>query len=376
MKVTVLQEDLSKGLSVVGRVVASRGQLPVLSNVLLEASGEGLRLSATNLEIGMRMGVGGKTTEDGAVTVPAKNLSEFVNSLSSGPVELQTEGDKLKIGAGKFGATFAGIGAAEFPALPERDKDAKIQGVKVERRVVEEIGREVAYAAATDESRPVLTGIRLQISGDSLVVVGTDGFRMSRKIIKFQILGGSGQFDQLDGLIIPARTILELARIVGEGQKEKIEIEVASGSNQIIFGGDKVELISRVLEGNFPDVAKIVSTEYKSQIIVDREELVRAVRAAAIFARDNNNIIRLNVQGSMLKVKATASQTGESEIEVEVESEGEEVEIAFNYRYVMDFLNSVSDERVIMQTNGSLAPGVWRVEKREDLLHLIMPVRV
>src|SRR3989344_701010 len=234
MKVSVLQEDLNKSLAGVGLVIPTRGQLPVLANVLLEVDAEGLKLSGTNMEIGMRIGVGGKTAEEGALTVPARSLSEFVASLTSGTVELTTEGDKLKVTAGKFGATMLGIGAAEFPVLPGGGgKDRG--GIKIEKKIVAEIAAEVAFAAAADESRPVLTGIKFQVVGESLNVVGTDGFRMSRKTIAFTKNTPNAQLSLLDGLIIPARTILELARIVAEGQKESVDIEVMSSNNQVIF---------------------------------------------------------------------------------------------------------------------------------------------
>ncbi|HBC72407.1 MAG: polymerase III subunit beta protein [Candidatus Amesbacteria bacterium GW2011_GWB1_47_19] len=375
MKAIILQENLSKSLGLVGRVVSSRGQMPVLGNVLIEATKVGLVLSATNLEMGLRVEAGGKVTEEGGITVPAKNLAEYAGSLESGNVELTGEGEKLKVKGGKSEATFAGIAATEFPVIPRlNEKTAKSDRYKISRKIVLEIAQQVAFAAAGDESRPVLTGIKLMKTETGLTAVATDGFRLSRKRIDKAGLGGGGIGEA--GLILPARTILELARLASESKGGEIIMEKAEENNQVIFGCDGIQLVSRILEGNFPDVEKIIPVEKKTSLTADRENLLRAVRSASIFARDNSNIIRFKMDASGFKITASAQQTGESEIELEAEKEGEDVEIAFNYRYVIDFLGSTDIERVRLVLNGNLAPGVWSWEGDESLIHLIMPVRV
>lgn len=372
MKATILRTSLNQGLSTVGRVVATRGQLPVLANVLVEASKQGVVLSATNLEIGLRMQVGGKVLEEGAITIPAKNLGEFVNATDAESVELIVEGDKLKIKAGKSGAVFAGIPALEFPSFA---KAAEGKAVKIKKETVREIAREIAFAAAADESRPVLTGVRFQVLGDSLVVVATDGFRLSRKTIQ------EARFKIADAIILPARTIQELARVIGDpsassGQDGEVEMSTIAENNQVVFSCDGVEIISRVLEGNFPDVDKIIPNQFKTEIVIDRGELERSLRQAAIFARENSNIVRFQVLGFRFIVKAQANQIGENESEIEIEKEGEDGEIAFNYRFVLDFLASVVGERIVLKINDNLSPGVWMEEKNKNLIHLIMPVRI
>ncbi|MBI2008695.1 DNA polymerase III subunit beta [Candidatus Amesbacteria bacterium] len=374
MKVNITKDDLNGGLSVVSRVVTGKGQLPVLGNVLLEAEKTGLSLAGTNLELGLRAEVGGKVTEEGKITVPGRSLSEFVNSLmASSQVELETDGEKLKIKAGKFGATFAGIAATEFPILP-RVEESKSGRVKVSRKIIGEIARQVAYAAAADESRPVLTGVQFRVDSSWFMVTATDGFRLARKKIqdsRFKVQ------EDLDGLILPARTILELARVIGEGGTDDVGMEVVKENNQVIFKAGKVEVISRVLEGNYPEVDKIIPNERKTRVVLDKAELERAVKAAGIFARENNNIIKFRITNNELRISAAAKESGESEIEIEVEKfEGEEGDISFNYRYVMDYLGSVDKERVILEMSGNLAPGVWKAEGEEGLTALIMPVRV
>ena len=278
----------------------------------------------------------------------------------------------MKIQAGKSGAVFAGISASEFPSFARSTslRATEGQAVKIKKETIREIAREIAYAAAADESRPVLTGVRFSVFGDQLVVVATDGFRLSRKTI------ADSRFKIADPIILPARTIQELARIVGESNEGEVEMATIAENNQVIFACDGVEIVSRVLEGNFPDVDKIIPSQFKTEVVIERVELERSLRQAGIFARENSNIVKFIVHSSRFIVKAQAAQLGENESEIEIEKEGEDGEIAFNYRFVLDFLASVTGERIVLKINDSLSPGVWMEEKNKNLIHLIMPVRV
>lgn len=369
MKLTILKNDLSWGLSNISRVITGRGQLPVLANVLIEATKGGLMLSATNLDLGMRIELGGKIEEEGALTVPAKTLTEFVGSMNFESVEITTVGDKLKLTGGKQQATIAGIPASEFPVLPRTGKD-KEKSFSFSRKVISEIAMGVAYAASGDESRPVLTGVRFQVLGSSLVVVATDGFRLARKTIN----SGQLKMDK-EELILPARTMVELYRITEEDKGEVLMTWIPE-NNQVVFGVGEIELVSRVLQGNFPDVEKIVPKEFKTEIKLDREEFLKNLRMAGIFARENSNIVRFRVQGTGFRIQASGGQIGENESEMEIEKEGDDLEVAFNYKYLLDFLNSVSAEVVTLKLNEPTAAGVLGVEGDESLISLVMPVRI
>ncbi len=372
MKTTVLQSDLAKCLGTVSRVIPSRGQLPVLANVLLEARKDGLTLVATNLELGIRVMVGGKIEEEGDITIPAKNLTEFVSSLPAGSVDLSTDGEKMLIKGGKLSATFTGISAMEFPVVP---KIESVQGgriVKIKRAMMEKVAKQVAFAAATDESRPVLTGVVFMSEGNILKITASDGFRLSRRFIEME----RGLWLSDKRLILPARTLLEMSRIAAEGKKEEIEMAEIAENNQVIMAYDGIQLTSRILEGNFPDVEKIIPVDTRTKITLDRQEMLRAVKAVGIFARDSSNIIRLRIQDGGMMVEASATQTGESTVELEGEKTGDDGQIAFNYRFVLDFLNSVDSERVTFGMNDSLASGLFGIDGDNELLHLIMPVRV
>lgn len=374
MRTTVSQENLNKALGMAGRIVASRGQLPILANVLIETSKNEMWLAVTNLEMGLRIKLDKdiEVEEEGSITVPAKNLSEFVGSMPPGKIELNTSGEKLKVGSGRSNAAFTGIAASEFPVMPKFGEEVQNRNRKrfvLKKEMVQKIASQVAFAAASEENRPVLTGVQFKNNSGQLKITATDGFRMSRLIV-------DGNNDSFESLILPAKSVLELARIAADGRRSEIEVEIADENNQVIFEYDGIQLISRILEGNFPDVDKIIPTEKKTIVILDREELNRAIKAASIFARESSNIVKWEIKDGELLIKAAASQTGESEMEMEAETEGEEGIIAFNYRYIVDFLNSTEKERIILKMNGSLAPGVFEEEGNGDYIHLVMPVRV
>jgi DNA polymerase-3 subunit beta len=203
-------------------------------------------------------------------------------------------------------------------------------------------------------------------------VTGTDGFRLSRKQIELD-----DEIEGLDkGLILPARTIVEMSKILADGKKEGIELGIVSESNQAVLGYENVELASRVLEGNFPDVERIVPKETRTEIVCEREDLLRAVRAAGIFARDSANVVKFVANDSKLRIEASSAQTGESKVLVEADIQGDDVSIAFNYRYVLDFLNNLNYERIRLRVFDSLTAGVFGINGSEDFLHLIMPVRI
>lgn len=368
MQLQILQEDLTKGLTLASRMTASRGQLPILANVLLFASKDGLQISATNLEIGVRISLGGKVSAEGSTTVVAKSLAEFINSLSAGPLTLESQGDKLKVSTTKSSAVFSGIPATEFPVLPSADETKKSLTLTLPE--VNKIATSVAFAAASDESRPILTGIQFKTVPDGLSVIATDGFRMSRLQIH------STKFIAQSSLILPSRTILELAKILTQSEQKSVDLQIIPESNQVIFSIGEIDLVSRILEGTFPDINKIIPTNSTSNVTVDREDLLRSVRTTSIFARENSNIIKFKIQDSNIKITAAAASLGENESEVETEIEGEGGDISFNCKFMLDFLNSVNSERIVLKMSGATAPGIFMAEGDEELIHLIMPVRV
>lgn len=364
MKITLLTVDLTKALNIANRFVSHKGQLPILANILITATATGITLSATNLEVGVRINLPGKVTKPGQITTPARNFTEFVATVSDTQVEIELVESKLKVISGKFKADFPTIAATEFPIIPPIDERAKIT-LSVE--LISQLALQVAFAAAIDESRPVLTGVKILETQEGLVAIGTDGFRLSKKTLTSKILDLS--------TVIPARTILELSRVLSDTSETDLALVNLTENNQVVFVTDRIELFSRVLEGNFPDVEKIIPKSFANEVVVDKSEFVRALRAAAIFARENNNIIKFQIINDKFQIKAASASSGDTLLELEAETVGEG-EVAFNYKYVTDFLASVTTDRVAMKFNEATTPVLFAPEKDDSYLHIIMPVRV
>ena len=363
MKIEVFQEELIKGIGVVGRVVSNRAQLAVLGNILIEAQKTGLRLSGTDLQIGMSIGLPAKVSETGRITVPAKVLQEFVGSLAPGRLTLELKQDTLIVEGGSYRGKFQTISAEEFPAIPVLpDNKAKII---VRQSEFAEMSTKVIFAAAKDSLRPVLTGILLELSKTSLRMVATDGFRLSVGKIKAQ---GA---DSLRSVLIPMQAIAEVARFEGE---EELQIVSVEESNQVIFQAGESLLVSQVIDGNYPDYNKIIPKESKSEVVVNREELLQAVRVAHIFARENSNMMKWDVNEKEIVIIAESPERGDSEARVPAKIDGEGGKIIFNAKFLLDFLSVAKGSEITFGMGEPLDAGVFRSIGDEGLLYIVMPI--
>lgn len=374
MKVSLLQENLAKGMGLVSRVVANKAQLPVLSNVLLATDKGKLRLSATNLETGMNLWLGGKIEGEGKLTVPAKIFNEVISSLPQETVVLEKEGEGLKISCGRFKSKINGIAAEEFPLMPSlRDGKTIKETFSLDREAVEKGLGQVAMAAATDESRPIFTGVKMELDEKKLRLAATDGYRLSVKTV----LNLKGLKKQ-KSLVVPARALMELVRAIAATETEAKEVVLAATEEerQLIMAYGEVEVVTRILEGEFPDFDKIIPTSHTTAIVLDAEELLQAVRAAAVFAKDSANIVRFKVSDSGLLISANAPQVGENEVELSGKKTGEDAEIAFNSRYLLEMLNVIEVKELKLEMSGPLSPGMFKPKEDNGLIHIIMPVRV
>ena len=372
---------MTRGLGVVGRAVATRATLPVTQNVLLTTDGGMLRLSATNLEISMTTWVGAMVEEEGSVTVPARLLTEFVNSLGSDRIDIEMEPDSrvLQIKSGRSQANINGTDASEFPPIPTIEEAVVAQVLPSALRTA--IAR-VAFAAATEESRPVLTGVEVKLREGGFTMAAADGFRLA--VQHGELLQSTP--DEMS-VIIPARTMNELQRLLGDNS-DPVDIMLTPQKGQVMFrlqGGDTVELVSQLLQGTFPNYDQLIPQGYTTRAILDLQETLRAARTAAIFARDGSNIIRMHVQpndgeeesGGRLLISARSEEVGDNEDVVDVaELEGEEGKIAFNSRYLLDVLSVLERGRVAIETTTSSSPGVFKPTDSDDYVHVVMPMFV
>jgi DNA polymerase-3 subunit beta len=375
MKVSCLQENLAKGLSVVSRAVSPRSTLPVLGNVLLETDQGRLKLSATNLEVGINCWVGAKVGEEGAVTVPARTLVDLVNSLPPDRVEMELVVDTqtLNLRAGRSEANIKGIDAQEFPLVPVPDGDGVIV---VEAEVLRGAIDQVAFAAAADESRPILTGVLARFEDTELTLAAADGFRLSVRKIPL-----AESVPDPFSIIIPARALVELGRISSE-QRDPVAVTVTPSRNQVVFQLTDIVLVSQLIDGNFPDYQQIIPREHATRAVVETAALLKACKMAHIFARDAAHITRLHVKpetegtaGHMV-VSATSAETGDDVVELDAVVEGEAIEIAFNVKYLIDVLSVAGSPQISVDTTTPSSPGVVRPTGDATFTHVIMPMHL
>ncbi len=376
MRVTVLQENLARGLGIVSRAVSPRSTLPVLANVLI-ASDEGrLRLSATNLELGITAWIPAKVTEEGSTTVPARTFSDLVNTLPGDQVELtlESETQTLHIKSGASNNDVKGIDAQEFPPLAVPDMEGAIQLNVVDFK---EMIHQVAFAASNDEARPVLMGVLVTVTGDQIVMASADGFRLSVRKATL-----SAPVAEPIHAIIPARALNELARIAGDGN-DMISMVAPKGRGQVIFRVKDAELVSQLIEGSFPDYEQIIPRSYKSRTLVSTATLLKACKQAEIFAREGTNVVRLDIktaandmEPSEVEISAQSEETGSNETIVEATVDGIGLLIAFNVKFLREVLEIVKSPNVAIETSAPNAPGVIRPVGDEDFTHVIMPMHL
>lgn len=378
MKISCLQENLSKGLATVGRAVAARSTLPILSNILLESDEGRLRLAATNLEIGVNCWVGARVEEEGSITVPARLLTEFVNSLPPGQIdmELTERTQTLNLKCARFEANIKGIDASEFPAVPTAQSVGERNSLHLEADTFRRMIEQVVFAAATDESRPILTGVLAQFHQGSLTLAAADGFRLS--VVSADV---GVDLDEATSVIIPARALSELSRVSAE-EEDPIEMFITPARNQILFHLSNTDLVSQLIEGNFPDYNQIVPKAHSARTLVSTEELLKAVKVAFLFARDAANIIRLKIvpgdeltPGQMI-VTGTSAEFGDNVSELDASVEGDGVEIAFNARYMIDALSAAGTSEVALETSTTSSPGVILPVGGDGFLCVIMPMHI
>ena len=364
-----MQENLARGLSIVSRAVSSRSTLPVLANVLLKTEDAGLKLTATNLEIGITYWVPGKVDEDGTITVPAKLLTDLVNSLPAGDkVELElTAGDTLHVKAGRFQTHIKGIDADEFPAIQTAGERPT---TRIAQNVLRRALAEVAFAAASDEARPILTGVLARFEGDQLTLAAADNYRIAVKTVA--VLDAVPE----TSVVIPARALNELARVLADVD-DPVEVVLAGGRNQVLFHLEGIDLVSRLIDGQFPNYQQVMPQSHATRAVLDREELLRAVRPAALIAHESANIVKLQIGGDEepgITVSANA-EVGDHVGQVEASVEGDSTTIAFNARYLADVLTNVTAEQFALELNGPLSPGVFKPIGDDQYVHVVMPVR-
>lgn len=374
MKLEILQEDLSKVLSIVSRFVAVRSQLPILGNLLFSAEDKNLlKVVATNLEVGIQYWIGAKIEESGVLAIPSKELAEFVSYLSPGKLILESKKKtQLLISSSSGETVFSGMDGSEFPKIPTLDSK---KAVVLPTEGLAEAITKVGFASSEDESRPVLGSIYWRFNKNGYRMVGTDGYRLSLKDV-VGIKTSMGDKEEETVFLIPTRTLTEIIRLMNNDSE--VRLDLTGSSNQAVFAFGDLQLASRLMEGDFPDYEKIIPDACKSKITLDKNEFYQAVKIASVFARESSNIVKFDFSKDGLVISANASTVGENKTRVSIKIEGEPIKIAFNYKFVLDFLNAIEnkEEEIILELGEPLSPAVFKIASDPSWLHLIMPVRV
>jgi DNA polymerase-3 subunit beta len=362
MKLQVTQENLNKALGMVARVANTRGTLPVLANVLIKTVNNRLSIAATNLDIAITHYIGAKVTEEGAITVPARLMQDFISSLPTGVIDLRLDDYKLNIATDQYQSVINGVSADEFPVMPAITKG---KTWIVPANVLKKGLQQVVVSASTDEARPVLTGVYLHASEGNLYMAATDSYRLAEKVL-------SKVKEEID-LLVPVTAMQDLLRIVNDVEDD---VQVTSDDQQVLFRVSDVELVARLIEGKYPDYQKLIPQKFQTTAVLKRADLLNAAKVSSLFARESAGSITLNVDeaNQELSIRSVASQLGENTAKAAAKVMGGG-SITLNSRYLLDALHALSGEEVDFSFNGKLEPSVLKDPAAKDYVHIIMPLK-
>jgi len=387
MKFSCTQENLNQGLNIVSHIASKSTSLPILNNVLIKAEKGVLSLTTTNLEMGINAIMRGKIEKEGSYTVSSKLFNDYIGLLPNQKVDIEVKDDFLQIKMEEQETKIKGNSAEEFPLIPQVEKKnpyvCKIQDL------LKAISQ-VIFAVSVSETRPEISGIYLSFAGDELILASTDSYRLAEKKIK---LKEKVKADK--EVIVPARTVSELYRILSglatqselsqEEAANNDKIEIYFEDNQVLFVFDNVELVSRIIEGQYPNYKQIIPTNHKTKAIITITDFIKAAKTAALFSRTGIYDINLEFKAGKLTVSSTNNQLGENKSRVESKIEGDDNKIVVNYRYLLDGLQNIDSSDVIFEMIDNNNPCLLRSaeslsEKKEaiaseDYLYIIMPIK-
>ncbi len=371
MKIICNQSVLHEALQHVGRVVSGRTTLPILSNVLLDARGGRLHLAAYDMEIGARSSVAMEAEEEGAITVPARVLSEVVASLPSASVAMEsTDRSLLRLACGRSQYNINGLPAEEYPALPEVDGQVAFE---ISQSTLKDMIRTTVFAVSTDETRAILTGALLRKDADGMRVVATDSYRLAMRTAQQEELRSTE--GETWEAIVPARALQELNRMLDPSATET-PVKIRASEQQILFEVGPYTLISRLIEGQFPNYQRLLQSEVRWRIVVNRQDLLGAIKRAAIVARTEASKLIFRTGEGSLKISAESADLGKAYEELPANLEGEELEIGFNAEYLTDALAVMESDNVVWELTGALSPGLLKEANNPDYLYVVMPMQL
>ena len=366
MKVNCQRSQLLEGIQKVQSVVATRSSLPVLSNMLVETERDGLKLTASDLEMGIRCEVSAEVMEPGGIALPAKRLGDIIRELPEDTVQITVKKEELTvIKCRKATFRIAGIRREDFPKLPALEGD---KGFDIEQGKLREVLRRTSFSISRDETRYVLNGVYVILEKGTVTVVATDGRRLAKITKEVKAPAGLKQ-----EMILPGKAVAELARLLGEGDEM---VHVHTGENEVAFKLDSVLLISRLVEGRFPKYDQVIPKASGRRVSVDREEFLAAARRVALLTSERSNSVKLEVSQKGLVLSAATPEVGEAREELDAGYDGEPVNIAFNPSYIIDFLRTESAGEIVMEITDAMSPGVLKPVGDDSYLYVVMPIKL
>jgi DNA polymerase-3 subunit beta len=367
MRLTCSQKDLASALGITNHAIGVSNTLPILNNVFLKADGNQLFFAATNLEVAIQYSIAADVQEAGEITIPSKLFGGYVNYLSGDSVEMTAEeGGALLIKTPDSKSSIKGLPANEFPSIPTIEKEASV--VLSSRDLARAINQ-VAFAAALNTTRPILTGVYFYLEEDRLKMVATDSYRLAEKTVATKSVTGAVN------CIVPVKTLLELGGILG-GIKDEVEVEVVISKNQIGFNFEKIQITSRLIEGQFPNYRQVIPKEHKTRVTLRISDLSLVLKRINLFARENNNKVLIRVADGRVVVTTDSTEYGVGEVELQTHIEGESAEIALNSQFMLDVLGGLYSEDVVVDLGEKTQPAIFRPKGREDYTHIIMPLKL
>lgn len=362
MNVQVTQENLNRALSSVARVAAGRVTLPILSNVLIKTANNRLSLSATNLDIAITHYIGAKVSNEGSITVPAKLMQSFVNSLPDGIINLDLEETRLKVTTEQYKSVINGIVADDFPVMPSINEDTTWS---ISSTIFKKALQQVVFAASSDETRPILTGVLIYSTNQELFMAATDSYRLAEKKLTSN--------NQDINLLIPANAMQDLLRLLVD---EESVINIAYDEQQVLFRFNDIELVTRLLEGKYPEYQNLIPKKFEHQATLERSDFINITKVSSLFARESAGSITidLNEEEQKISIKSVASQLGENNAQANAKITSSGI-ITLNSRFLLDALNAFNGEKITFGFNGKLEPTLLHDSKQPDYKHVIMPLK-
>ncbi len=369
MEITILQENFKKGINIVQNIIGRNLTLPILNNVLLVAEKSRLKLISTDLEIAITHWTSCKIKKEGEITIPAKLFSDFINNLPNKKIEIKSKNNLLEIKCDNFKSNIKGLDSKEFPIIP-KIKDEPI--IKIEALKLKQALNQVIGLTSLSDIRPEISGILISIDSKEVKFVATDSFRLGEKTISLK----DNKIKTKKAVIIPLKTAQELVKNLGEYNKGEI-VEITIEQNQILFKTSDTQIISRLIEGTYPNYEQLISSQFETSLILNKNEFLNTVKVASLFSSKINDIrLRILPKKSSVEIFSQNIEVGENISQLEGEIKGKEIEIIFNHKYLSDGLNNIDSDKVMLGLNSETNPGIIKSVGDPSYVYVIMPIKL